>query len=231
MTLTSILNSDSTGSLSGIELKTLLLCLLAAFVCGAIIAAAYTLSEKGRKFSGFSITLVVLPAIVAAVILMVGSDTARALSVAGTFTLVRFRSVPGDARDITSIFFGMAAGLAAGMGYLTAGLLFTIVVALIFLILYRGPFGEKKDRVRELKITIPENLNYEGTFDDLFAAYTDSVDLVRVKTTNLGALYELAYQVQLKNGTSQKEFIDKLRTRNGNLNITLGIVPIDHNKL
>lgn len=210
----------------GMEIAAVLTCLLVALVLGVVLSLVYMLSDNTRKYSvNFAITLVILPAIVALVIMLVGSNVARAFSVAGAFTLIRFRSVPGNSRDITCIFFAMAIGLTAGIGYVSLAAIVTVSVGGIYVILMRSPYAKHKGERRQLRITIPENLNYEGAFDEVFAAFTDSCSLERVKTTNLGALYELTYSIVLKNDISQKDFIDQLRCRNGNLNIILGMVP------
>jgi uncharacterized membrane protein YhiD involved in acid resistance len=210
----------------GIEIKSALICLGVALILGLLQSIFYMISDKKKKYSvNFAIALVILPAIVAVVIMLVGSNVARAFSVAGAFTLVRFRSVPGDSRDITSIFFAMAVGLAAGIGYVSLAAVVTVVVGLIYVGLMRSPYAKHKTIAKQLKITVPENLNYEGAFDEVFAQYTTKATLQRVKTTNLGALFELTYSVELNEDKSQKAFIDALRCRNGNLNILLTMVP------
>lgn len=155
--------------------------------------------------------------------MLIGSDIARAISLGGVFALVRFRSVPGNSRDIVNVFFAMTTGLACGMGCILFAAVFCVGVGTVYFLLSRFGYAEKKSEAKQLKITIPENLNYQGAFDDLFEEYTDGVILERVKTTNLGTLYELTYSVELKPGINEKLFLDSLRCRNGNLNILLGI--------
>jgi len=209
-----------------LSISRVLICMGVALALGLLVSIIYILSDKKKGYStNFAITLVILPAIVAIVIMLVGSNVARAFSVAGAFTLVRFRSVPGDSKDIASVFFSMAIGLAAGMGYITLAIVIAAVIGVVYLILMRSPYGKRSSVHKQLRITIPENLNYEGTFDDIFEEYTTRISLDRVKTTNLGALYELTYSVSIKDNVSQKDFIDKLRCRNGNLNIILGMMP------
>ncbi|MBQ9347629.1 MAG: DUF4956 domain-containing protein, partial [Oscillibacter sp.] len=140
----------------------------------------------------------------------------------GAFGLVRFRSAPGNAREIGLLFLAMALGLATGMGYLAIAALFFLIMAAVLLLLLTVRFGGEKESERMLKITIPENLDYEGLFDDLFQQYTGSAELERVRTTNMGTLYELEYRIMLKGRTVSKEFMDALRCRNGNLNIVCG---------
>ena len=210
----------------GMTIPAVCTCLLVALVLGGVLSLVYVLSDSHKRYSlNFAVSLVILPAIVALVIMLVGSNVARAFSVAGAFTLIRFRSVPGNSRDITCIFFAMAIGLTSGVGYISLAAVITVVVGALYVALMRSPFATHKEGVKQLKITIPENLNYEGALDEVFDAYTRQCVLEKVKTTNLGALYELTYHIELKKGVSTKEFIDKLRCRNGNLNIALGMVP------
>ncbi|MBQ9700868.1 MAG: DUF4956 domain-containing protein, partial [Lachnospiraceae bacterium] len=138
---------------------------------------------------------------------------------------VRFRSVPGDSKDITNVFFALAVGLAAGMGYVPLAVLVTVIIGIYYFVLNRFQFGARRTISKQLRVTIHENLNYEGAFDDLFKEYADDYELERVKTTNLGTLYELTYLVEVKPEISEKQFIDSLRCRNGNLNIALCRVP------
>lgn len=182
-------------------------------------------SKKKGYSVDFIIGLVILPAIVSAVILLIGSNVARAFSMAGAFALVRFRSAPGSAKDIAIVFFAMASGLACGLGYISYAAVFAVVIILVFLVLSISGFGEKRSHFKQLKITIPENLNYESAFDDIFSAYTQKVDLKNVKTTNMGTLFELTYVIGMKTNVSEKVFIDEIRCRNGNLNISLGMLP------
>lgn len=206
--------------------ESLIICLAVGLLTGFIISLTYIFSDKEKKYSShFAFTLVILPLIVAMVILLIGSDIAKAISLGGVFTLVRFRSVPGDSKDITNVFFAMAVGLAIGMGYVQLAIWFTIVLSIVYFVLIRFGYAVNRNQPKELKITIPENLDYEGIFEDLFSEYTKKYQLERVKTTNLGTLYELTYIIDMKKDVSQKQFIDSLRCRNGNLPITLGHVP------
>ena len=202
-----------------IEVGDFLLCLGVSILLGVIIAAAYTL--KNDHTSGFLLTLAVLPAVVCVVIMMVNGNVGAGVAVAGAFSLVRFRSAPGSAKEIAAIFFAMAAGLIAGMGYLGYAALFTVIMCLAFMLCSLIAFGrESRDRVKKtLKITIPEDLDYTGVFDDIFRAYTKKSELVRVKTTNMGSMFRLTYDVILKDVSEEKEMIDRIRERNGNLEI------------
>lgn len=196
----------------------------ASIVIGVIIAIVYMyISKKEGYQKNFIIGLLMLPAVVSVVILLVGSNVARAFSMAGAFALVRFRSAPGSAKDISIVFFTMAAGLACGLGYVTFAAAFTAVMLLI-LISALG-FVDRNEGRKQLKIVIPESLNYNSVFDDLFDKYTSENRLNKVKTTNMGTMYELTYEIRLKNDDAEKDFIDELRVRNGNLNISVGIMP------
>ena len=204
----------------------------AATACSLLIGAfvAFIYSRKNHCSSSMVMTLIMLPAIVQMVIMMVNGNIGAGVAVAGAFSLVRFRSVAGKAQEITAIFLVMAAGLAAGMGYLGLAVLFSLVIMVVYMILTSLHVGER-DEEREVKITVPEDLDYEGIFDDLFQAYTRSSALERVKTTNMGTMYELTYRVILRAPEKEKEFIDGLRCRNGNLTVTLGLVQHEKNVL
>lgn len=204
------------------SVTTALISIVAAIAIGLIISIIYILSDKNKKYStNFAITLVILPAVVTIVIMLVGSNIARAFSLAGAFALVRFRSVPGDSKDIASVFFAMATGLATGMGYIGFAFAATGIIGLMYFILMRSGYAVRKKTDKELKITIPEDMNYQGAFDDLFGKYTKKNSLDRIKTTNLGTLYELTYHITMNEGVNEKSFIDEIRCRNGNLNIVL----------
>ena len=201
-------------------LPAFLICLCSAGVLG--FAAARVFSFRDRHTGAFTQSLALLPPIVALVIMMVNGNIGAGLAVAGTFALVRFRSAPGSAREITGLFFAVAIGLACGMGYVLFAAVFFVLVGAFALLLSALGFGKEGDRMRHLKITIPENLDYEGLFDDLFAQYTRRHELTKVRTTNMGTLYELSYSIELKDASVSKDFIDAIRCRNGNLNIICG---------
>ncbi len=216
----------SSGSL---PLGGLLIATLISLAMGLGVAWLYMYKNEYNR--SFVLTLALLPAMVQVVILLVNGSVGTGVAVLGAFSLVRFRSIPGGAREIGSIFFAMALGLATGMGYIFVAVLFLLVVGGASLLLTLSPFGQHKEELKELKITIPENLEYEGMFDDLFSAYTDKAELIRVKTTNMGSLFELCYHVALKQPGIQKEFLDQLRTRNGNLAIGCGRLPTAKDEL
>lgn len=224
----SIFNSVSTTAAAGtaISLGSAILTILVSFILGGLISFTYMkTSSKGGYSQNFALTLVIIPTVIAIIVLLIGSNVARAFSLAGAFSIIKFRSAPGDPKDISYVLFTMAAGLACGVGFFGYAGLFTIFLCVLMFILSMVNFGAKKASQKLLKITIPEDLDYEGAFDDLFEQYTTSHELIKVKTTDLGSLYQLSYTVTMNNTTSQKEFLDALRCRNGNLNITLSISP------
>ncbi len=206
------------GSLSA---GTYVLLLAAALVLGAVIALVYTI--RGDYTKSFVVTLALLPAMVTAVILMVSGSLGAGVAVAGTFSLVRFRSAPGSAREIGAVFLSMAAGLACGMGCPLAAAVLTLAVSAVYLGYMFSSFGEKRggDLRKTLQITVPEDLEYGGIFDDLFSEYTTQARMTRVKTTNLGSLNRLTYEITLRRPGVEKAFLDALRCRNGNLEISL----------
>ena len=168
-------------------------------------------------------TLALLPAVVCVVIMLVNGNVGTGVAVAGAFSLVRFRSVPGTAKEICTLFFAMGTGLIVGMGYLGFAAMFTIIMSVVYLLYTRLDFGSRRNAAiyKTLTITIPEDLDYTGVFDDIFSQYTSSHDLVYVKTTNMGSMFRLTYQVTLRDPAKEKEMLDKLRCRNGNLEIAV----------
>lgn len=192
----------------------------AALILGLIIACIYMLNDNYTK--NFVITLSLLPALVGIVIMLVNGELGTSVAILGSFSLVRFRSLPGSSKEIAFIFFAMAVGLATGMGFIVFAAIITVMIGLVFTLLNKLNFGgSTKSEKKELRITIPEDLDYTGIFDDLFEEYTSFHDLHRVKTTNMGSMFELFYSIKLKDATKEKAFIDDLRCRNGNLTIIL----------
>ena len=224
--LESILNVASTATIS---LRSVALCTAASLALG--MAGALIYMYKSVYSKSFVVMLALLPAIVQAVIMLVNGNLGTGVAVLGAFSLVRFRSVPGSAREIGSIFFAMAIGLATGMGYIGFAVFFLMIIGAMTLLLSATPFGEQKKSEKELKIVIPENLDYTGIFDDLFAQYTTKAALIKVRTTNMGSLYELHYHIALRDIAKEKEFLDQIRCRNGNLNIVCGRVPTSREEL
>ena len=204
-----------------ISVTDFLLCLGVSLVIGILMAFAYMYRTRYTK--SFVVTLALLPAVVCVVIMMVNGNVGTGVAVAGAFSLVRFRSVPGTAKEICTLFLAMGAGLIAGMGYLGFALLFTAVMCVMFVLYNRLDFGTKKNAAtfKTFTITIPEDLDYSGIFDDIFSEFTTSHDLVRVKSTNMGSMFKLTYNVMLRDVTREKEMIDKIRCRNGNLEIAV----------
>jgi hypothetical protein len=188
---------------------------------GMIIALCYlTTNKTALNRRSFALTLIMLPAILSVIILFIGGNVARAFSLAGTLSIIRFRSAPGDAKDIGYIFFATATGLACGVGMYTGGAAFVILMSLVMFVLEKLHFGGN-GTAKNLKIAIPEDLNYEDAFKEVFEKYTSSYKLNKIRTTDLGSLFEAVYQVVLKPDITEKEFIDELRVRNGNLSIGL----------
>jgi len=204
-----------------ISVTDFLLCMGFSLIIGLVMAFAYMYRTRYTK--SFVVTLAMLPAVVCVVIMLVNGNVGTGVAVAGAFSLVRFRSVPGTAKEICTLFLAMGAGLIAGMGYLGFAVLFTVVMCAVFVLYNRLDFGAKKnsDAYKTFAITIPEDLDYSGIFDDIFAEYTVSHDLARVKSTNMGSMFKLTYNVTLRDVTREKEMIDKIRCRNGNLEITV----------
>lgn len=194
---------------------------------GAIMALA--LSFKARHSTGFLISIATLPAIVAVIIMMVNGSLGASVAVAGAFSLVRFRSNPGTAREISAVFLAMAVGLACGIGYPGFATLFAIIIMIALLIYDKIPAlnGRNGSLARTLRVTVPEDLDYTGVFDDIFNAYTSDIRLTGIKTTNLGSLNKLTYDVTLKEAGSEKKMIDEIRTRNGNLEISVSLPSME----
>ena len=201
-----------------IEVGDFLICLGVSLLLGLIMALAYMWRNEHTK--SFLVTLALLPAVVCVVIMMVNGNIGAGVAVAGAFSLVRFRSAPGSAKEIVTIFLAMGAGLIAGMGYLGFAALFTVIMCAMFL-LYNAVTGSRKREAinKTIKITIPEDLDYTGAFDDIFSEYTKKNELIKVKTTNMGSMFRLTYNITLKDAKKEKEMIDRIRERNGNLEI------------
>ena len=205
---------------NAMTLSAFLMCIFAALVLGVLTALVF--SFRNKHSGSLILALAVLPPIVTLVIMMVNGNIGAGLAVAGTFSLVRFRSAPGTAKEICGLFMSTAIGITCGMGFIGIAAVFFLVMAVFLVLLSLFRFGETAASSRQLKITIPENLDYDGLFDDIFEKYTSRHELVKVKTTNMGTLYELTYTINLKTPEVSKQFIDDIRCRNGNLNIICG---------
>lgn len=208
--------SNSAGTLSIMDAS---LCMIVSLILGFFIAYVHTKTEHYTK--NFIVTLALLPLLVQVVIMMVNGNLGTSVAIMGSFALIRFRSMPATSREITSVFFSMAVGLAVGTGYLTFAIAFALITNIIFLILDKTNFGAPKEKYRILKIIIPEDLDYTEVFDDIFLKYTKKRTLYKVKTTNMGSLFELHYKIIINPDIKEKEFIDELRCRNGNLQIMI----------
>lgn len=211
---------DAEGA-SVISITDFLLCLVVSLALGVLLAIAY--SFRTRYTKSFLITLALLPSVVCVVIMMVNGNIGAGVAVAGAFSLVRFRSVPGTAKEICMLFLAMGAGLICGMGYLGFASLFTVILCAVFVICSLFDLGATRsaETYKTLTVTIPEDLDYSGIFDEIFKEYTSSHELIKVKTTNMGSMFRLTYNITLRDAKAEKEFIDKLRERNGNLEISL----------
>ncbi len=215
-----------------ISLGKVLVCIAVAVLLGVTISGVYfIITPRKDRSANFVLSLVILPTIVAVVIILIGGNLARAFSMAGIFTIVRFRSVPGDSKDISFVFLTMAAGLAVGLGYLTLGAVVIAVVGAVIVLVNKSGYGIGKQQEKRLRITVPEDMNYQGVFDEIFSKYTTYVQLQRVKTSNMGTLFELYYDIVMKSDQNDKEMIDALRCRNGNLGISLDVKEIRDQQL
>lgn len=218
-----------TEGAASMQVFDLIICMFVSLALGGLVATIHMYRNVYTK--NFVITLVTLPVLVQSVILLVNGNLGTGMAVMGAFSLIRFRSVAGGSREITSIFWSMGIGLAVGMGYVTYIVFFSVIVALFLLLIYRTAFGEPKTTERELKITIPEDLDYPDLFTDLFEEYAYQARLDSVRTKTMGSLYELRYVLVLKDQSREKELMDEVRVRNGNLPIVLGKVATNRDEL
>ncbi len=200
--------------------KELMISTVVSLICGLCIALVQV--SKTRCSKSLAVTLALLPSIVQLVIILVNGNIGAGVAVAGAFSLVRFRSAPGKGQEITSIFLAMAVGLATGMGYVGIAIFFTVLISALSLLLELTGFAQSGSGMRILRIMVPENLDFEGKFDDLFEKYLKFFEYDEIKTTNMGSLYKISLRVRLKDGISVRDFMDELRMRNGNLDISLG---------
>ena len=212
-------NSIIDATTSGLSIKSGIICMLVSIILGITIALVHKNTSKYSK--NFLITLGLLPILVQAVIMLVNGNLGTSVAILGAFSLVRFRSIPGNSKEITSVFFAMVVGLAVGVGYVTFAICLTLVASILIIVLSKTSFGNPNERVKKLKITIPENLDYTEIFDEIFSKYLKKYELEKVKTTNMGSMYELLYNININTDVNEKEFIDELRVRNGNLPIVL----------
>ena len=204
-----------------VSITEFLLCVGASLLIGLLLSLSYM--YRSRYTKSFLITLATLPAVVCVVIMMVNGNVGTGVAVAGAFSLVRFRSVPGSAKEIVMLFLAMSAGLIAGMGYIAFAFLFTVIMCLVIVLYNRFGIGFKKnaEKYKSIRITVPEDLDYTGVFEELFNEYTKSYEIVQVKTTNMGSMFRLTYNIVLKDPAKEHELIDRIRERNGNLEISV----------
>ncbi len=205
------------------------ICTAVSLVLGAVIA--FTAGFRAKQSKSFLLALFLIPAIVQTVIMLVNGSVGTGVAVMGAFSLVRFRSVAGSAKEIVSIFLAMATGLATAMGYIGLAAIFVVIICIVMLITSFIHFKERDDLVRSLKITVPEDLNYAHEFDEIFEKYTRNAKLLTVKTSNMGSLYKLLYRVELVSEDDIQKFIDELRIRNGNLEIAVLMPETEESRL
>mgnify|MGYP002623682654 CR=1 FL=1 len=210
---------ESIFTTNNLTISNLLICSGVSLVLGFIIAIVHKITSKYSK--NFLITLTVLPILVMTIIFMTNGNLGTSIAIVGAFSLVRFRSLPGTSKEIMSIFFSMTIGLAMGMGAIIFAIFMTILVSLVIIILSKTKFGEKNSNEKILKVVLPEDMDYETVFDEVFKKYLNNYKLNNVKTINMGSLFELSYTINEKNDISEKQFIDDIRVRNGNLKVSL----------
>jgi len=212
----------SGSGVSSITLSHFIAVMAGSVLLGLFISGIYMLTHKKEGFAAdFVVTLIMIPAIISIIILLIGDSVASAFSLAGAFSLIRFRSAPGDPKDISYIFFSVAVGLACGLGYIAYAAVFAVILCMIMVILNLVKYGKNGQQSMVLKITVPEDLNFYGLFDDVLNRYTTSWTMKRIKTSEFGSLFEVIYNIKFKEKMSGKDFIDELRALNGNLNIIL----------
>ena len=212
-------NSIFDSTTTGLSITTGLICAGVALALGVVIAITHMKTSQTTK--GFLVTLATLPLLVMAVMIMINGNLGTSIAILGAFSLIRFRSIQGKAKDLLSVFFAMMVGLACGMGHVLFAVVITIISVIAIAFFTYTHFLEPNKKQRVLKIMVPEDLDYEEVFDEIFAKYTSRVDLVQMKTMNMGSLYKLTYDITMKNGVKEKEFLDEIRVKNCNLKVLL----------
>ena len=215
--LTSVFGT-SDSLIASVSTVDFLMCCIASIVLGAACAAIYMFRHNYSK--NFVVTLALLPLIVQMVITLVNGNLGAGIAVMGVFNLVRFRSIPGSAKDIGAVFFAMAIGLATGMGFIALAVIFTVVVGIANIAFVLSPFGKPKQPAKTLRVTIPEDLEYDGVFDPVLDKYAEEYELIEVETKNMGSLFQLEYSIRMREQGLEKKMIDELRCLNGNLKIS-----------
>lgn len=223
-----MLNSIFSETASSISLQAILICTLVSIILGVVIAFTHKLTSKYSK--NFLITLAILPVLVQIVMIMVNGNLGTSVAIVGAFSLIKFRSIPGTSKEILSVFFAMAIGLATGMGHIFLAIIMVIIVSLSIIIFYKTKIFDLNNSEKILKIIVPENLDYTNMFDDIFEEFTKEIILEQVKTVNMGSLFELSYHLILKEDINEKEFIDQIRIKNGNLKVMLSL-NINNNEM
>ncbi len=212
----------TTIDMTELTLINILLVLITSTVLGGVMSFVFVFTHKKTVYDhAFSVTLLLMPLVISVIIMLVSNNLARAFSLAGVFTLVRFRTAIADSRDITYILSSVGIGLASALGYVNYAMLITGFIATLLLLLHAFNLDKDKNNHAKLRIVIPENLNYFNVFDEVFKIYVHSYQLQKVKTTDFGTMFELTYLIKMKSNVDQKAFLDELRVRNGNLSITL----------
>ncbi len=214
-----MLNSILYEGVSSVDFVSILICTGVSIVLGLIIAFTHKFTSRGSK--NFLITIAILPMLVETIIFMVNGNLGTSVAIMGAFSLVRFRSLPGSSKEILSVFLAMTIGLATGMGHIWFASLITIFSCILMFVLTKVNLFEENRMEKMLVITVPEDLDYTTMFDSSLEKYTENYKLLKVKTVNMGSLFDLTYQVVMKKNVSEKEFIDELRIKNGNLKIIL----------
>jgi hypothetical protein len=214
-------------SITTITLNHALLTIMTAFLSGIMISLTYMATSNKAYSTNFALTLIIVPSVVGIIILLIGNNIARAFSLAGAFAIIRFRSAPGDPKNIAYVLFTMAAGLSCGVGMHLFSLFFTLILCGLMLLLHLMKFGKNNTKKKLLKITVPENLSYEEAFQEVFKQFDIRFELKMMRTRDLGSVFELEYTIHLKPNTDVKEFLDALRVRNGNLDIALQMNAAD----
>ena len=206
-----------------------MICTLCSLILGIIIALAYKIQDKASK--NFLVSLTVMPVIVQIVIMLVNGNLGAGVAIMGAFSLIRYRSAPGSAKEIAAVFLSMAIGICTGMGYVAFGAVMTLIICGVLILFSKTALLGKSGSEKQLKVTIPENLDYSGIFDDIFEKYTLANSLEKVKTVNLGSMYELVYRITEKDEKQEKQMLDEIRCRNGNLTVICGKVPVNSESL
>lgn len=229
-----IFNDQSEANINFPSVWQVLACVLSALVLGFLIGLVYMFTHRKSGYAqSYVLAMPMLSGLVATIIVMMcllASSTTgvtAAISLTGAFSLVRFRSAPGDPRDIAYVFFAMVMGTVCGIGFIGYACLIFLILAAVLILFNVINFAAPKTQDMTLKVTIPENLNYSGLFDQVFEKYTTDSVLRRVKTTDFGTLFDLIYSVRVKTDADQKKFIDEIRALNGNLNVTLVLYKYD----